>query len=196
MASANICGFGACKKSRVDRSTELSYGMPRGTSQEYDIYTAAQLRAVSYEDFDREPSAVQSSVNTGSEVTVFLPEASAVHSCVVWKHNSSPWHPQRKSLNEILEGIEPKDPLMPRDLSGAYKLKQKEQDMQLFGLDTMAYDLAIEGARGDHEHVDEDMKKKYNHEHVDEIMKKKYNAPRQCACDVQERMWQWLRVGF
>lgn len=86
---------------------------------------------------------------------------------------------RRKTLDEILAGVSPTNSLMPRQLDEALEFKRHEEQQQE---GTVEYDEVILSARGDHEHVDEETKKKY--------------TTRQSACDVPSRIWQWLRIAF
>jgi len=85
----------------------------------------------------------------------------------------------RRSLDDILAGLSPKNPLMPRGLTGALEFKHHQDEQQFSRQDAAQYDELMISARGDHEHVDEDLKKKY--------------SPRRNACDLPALIWQWLK---
>ena len=86
----------------------------------------------------------------------------------------------RKTLDEILAGVSPKNPDMPRKLDEALELKQHEEYVRKWQ-NADDYDMVILSTRGDHEHLDEETKKKC--------------APRQNACDIPSRIWQWLKIA-
>jgi len=111
----------------------------------------------------------------------FLQEQSALR---------SPAACQRKPLKEILAGLSPQNPSMPRQVTEAFEFKKCEEEHQHLKADE--YNAIVLTARGNHEHVDEETRKKI----VDVRPRTStYYAPRQCACDVQSRLWQWLKIA-
>lgn len=84
----------------------------------------------------------------------------------------------RRSLDDILARLSPTNSFMPRGLDEALEFKHHQEDEKFFKHDAAHYDEVMINARGDHEHVDEDLKKKY--------------SPRKNACDLPALVWQWL----
>lgn len=96
---------------------------------------------------------------------------------------------RRKSLNEILTGLSPehRNHAAP-DKALKWKMACEQHQRHRYDIvgKTTTYDEVMHQAQTRH------------HEHLEEDTRKRLAAPpaRQCACDFQARIWNWLKVAF